>query len=267
MKLKTLALASIASAAVSLGAGGAAHAASLVAGWDFSQYVGEVLSVDGATFADTLDANYSDLDPTFGAGAESAAFGTMYINGQFGSFTTPKDFTDPFAPVQPSLTSNADASSLIMGSTAAFNVLTAEGQANTTDLGMATNAAVDVVFGADLTSVLSSGANWLLSFGGQALSGTASVDVEVSTDGGGSYSLLSTETLTTLDSKFSVALGAAADGLDQVFVRLGFNAGNTAKIDNLALVADVTAVPEPGTALLMVAGAIGLGVFGRRRRA
>ena len=43
--------------------------ASTIAGWDFSQYVGSsFLSVDGASFTNTLDANYSDLDPN-GAGA------------------------------------------------------------------------------------------------------------------------------------------------------------------------------------------------------
>ena len=60
--------------------------ATMVAGWDFSQYLSDSqLSVDGATYTDTLSANYSNLDPTFGAGAESAAFGTMYIDGSFGS--------------------------------------------------------------------------------------------------------------------------------------------------------------------------------------
>ena len=58
----------------------------LAAGWDFSQYAGDgLLSLDFVTFTTTLSANYSDLDPTFGAGAESAAFGTFYLNGSFGS--------------------------------------------------------------------------------------------------------------------------------------------------------------------------------------
>src|SRR5262245_1029525 len=41
-----------------------------IAGWDFSQYLGtSLLSTDGATFTNTLSANYSQLDPTFNAGA------------------------------------------------------------------------------------------------------------------------------------------------------------------------------------------------------
>ena len=61
--------------------------ASLVAGWDFSQYAGDgFMSIDGGgSFTNTLPANYSDLDPTFGAGFESGAFGTMFADGQFGS--------------------------------------------------------------------------------------------------------------------------------------------------------------------------------------
>src|SRR5262245_54734675 len=65
-----------------------------VAGWDFSQYFGDgLLSTDGVTGADTLSSNYSAFDPTFGAGVESSAYGTMYVNGQFGSTDV-----DPFAP-------------------------------------------------------------------------------------------------------------------------------------------------------------------------
>jgi hypothetical protein len=68
-------------------AGGSSAQASLVARWDFSQYAGDgFMSIDGgSSFTNTLSANYSDLDPTFGAGFESAAFGTMYVDGSFGS--------------------------------------------------------------------------------------------------------------------------------------------------------------------------------------
>ena len=56
--------------------------ASGIAGWDFSQYFGDgILSTDGTTFTNTLPANYSNLDPSFNAGAGSAAFGTMFMNG------------------------------------------------------------------------------------------------------------------------------------------------------------------------------------------
>lgn len=45
--------------------------AQLMAGWDFSQYaVDGALSTDGATFTDTLAANYSSFDLTNNAGSE-----------------------------------------------------------------------------------------------------------------------------------------------------------------------------------------------------
>ena len=58
-------------AAVVLSSPGTAHAQdTLVAGWDFSQYIGpNALSVDCVNPALQLEANYSDFDPTSGAGA------------------------------------------------------------------------------------------------------------------------------------------------------------------------------------------------------
>lgn len=78
----------------------AAFAHTLVAGWDFSQYALDgALSIDGETLTDVLDANYSDYDPTFGAGAESAAYGRMFLDGEFGSTATPLDLdNDPIVP-------------------------------------------------------------------------------------------------------------------------------------------------------------------------
>jgi len=64
-------------ALAALVAGPSAAQSSLVAGWDFSQYAGDgFMSIDGgSSFTNTLPANYSDLDPTFGAGFDSSAFG------------------------------------------------------------------------------------------------------------------------------------------------------------------------------------------------
>jgi hypothetical protein len=112
MKARLLAIAStILSIAVSASIAGSAQAY-LVAGWDFSQYFNDgLLSIDGATYQNTLSANYSDLDPTFGAGAESAAFGTLYFNGSFGSTSVSPtgNLTEEFLPTAGSLTSNLDA--------------------------------------------------------------------------------------------------------------------------------------------------------------
>jgi hypothetical protein len=68
--------------------GNTVDSSGLVAGWDFSQYDNDPLSLSidgGTTLTNTLAANYSDLDPTSGAGFDSAAFGTMFMNGLFGS--------------------------------------------------------------------------------------------------------------------------------------------------------------------------------------
>src|SRR5262245_10304831 len=160
--------------------------ASLVAGWDFSQYfdVG-ALSVDGTDFTDTLSANYSDLDLTFNAGFESMAFGTMYINGDFGSSAVPIGTgNEQFVPSQAtggSLTSNFDAPGLVDFD--AFSVLSDEGQMFTNPVAMIASGAVSVVFEADLSQVPETGNNWVVSFAGRTFSGTSSITVESSSDG------------------------------------------------------------------------------------
>ena len=78
-------ISSLAAIGISVLSAGGANA-TMVAGWDFSQYLAPgALTIDGANGTNVLSANYSNLDPTSGAGAESAAFGTMYMNGRHGS--------------------------------------------------------------------------------------------------------------------------------------------------------------------------------------
>src|SRR4029077_13307140 len=103
-------LTSMAALAASVAFAGHAGAV-MIAGWDFSQYYGDnTLSIDGATYTDTLNANYSNLDPTFGAGAASAQYGTMFINGAHGSTAVDIAGAAPaFAPLAPSLGSNINA--------------------------------------------------------------------------------------------------------------------------------------------------------------
>ena len=235
-------------------------AAAGIAGWDFSQYFGAgFLTTDGATFVNTLDANYSNLDPTSNAGAESAAYGTMYMNGSFGSTNvTPGTGTEEFAPTTGSLASNiafAPASNPFDSHTILLN----EGQTFTEFLSMATTAAVSVVFQADLSSTTDLGTNWALALGGQTFSGSQSVGVEFSTDGT-SYSSVGSLNLTTIDTPFMLNLGAGPSQL--AFVRLNFGATG-AIIDNVTLSADLVPIPEPGSAALLLLGLAGLARVGR----
>jgi hypothetical protein len=242
--MKTRLLTTLISLALAaLVAGPSAAQSSLVAGWDFSQYAGDgFMSTDGGgTFTNTLSANYSDLDPTFGAGFESAAFGTMYVDGSFGS--TPVDAGSgneeflPSAAVGGSLVSNLDAPSLVDFD--AFSVLSTEGQVSTESLAMIAASAASVVFEADLTGAARTGSNWALSFGGRTFSGSSSVAIEFSSDGA-SFTSFGSANLTTVDAKFSVALGTASS--DRGYVRLTFapSGNDQPLIDNVAVTAQLS---------------------------
>ena len=241
----------------------------MIAGWDFSQYfdVG-ALSTDGATFTDTLHANYSDLDPTLGAGAESAAFGTMYMNGVNGSSNVGPLLGSGLEPLQPTA---ATGGSLVSNLTApggvdfdSFTVLVAEGQAFANPLAMIASAAVSVVFGADLNSVPVIGSNWSLSFGARTFSGNSTLVVEFSTDGVNFAPAGPALNLNAIDTPYLVNLGPTTS--NNAYVRLTFNPSgiNQPIIDNVGIHADVM-VPEPSTALLGSLGLVGLALAGRRR--
>jgi hypothetical protein len=235
----------------------------MVAGWDFSQYFApNTLSTDGVGFTDTLDANYSDLDPTFGAGAESAAYGTMYMDGTAGS--TDVDESSPgaaFVPTGGSLSSNLNAPGGVPFDS--HSVLDNEGQTYTNFLSMTATDAVSVVFEADLT-VLTAYNGWTVSFAGATFTGTTTVAVDFSTDGVG-YHEYGTVTLDTTDTLFEVDLGIAQT--DNVFVRLRFDAPvgtDQAIIDNVAIMADVVSVPTLPAAGPLLLGLL-LATSARRR--
>jgi hypothetical protein len=261
----------IASAVLSALLAGSAQAAT-IAGWDFSQYLsgGGFLSIDGVTLTNTLDANYSNLDPTFNLGPDSGVFGTMYINGQFGSteVTPVGDLSEPFLPIAGSLASNLTAPVTGIGTNPfdSLNELGIEGQLFQEFMSMSVFGPVSVVFEADLTSVPEVGENWFFSFGAKTLvtGAVASGLVEFSLDGV-NYASVGSVNLNNTDTPYSLALTPAT--LDRAFVRVTFTSGSGQPlIDNVAIQATLaTVVPEPGTALLLGAGLVGLALAGRRR--
>ena len=245
-------------ALLALATPGVSHAY-VVAGWDFSQYLGDaLLTLDGTNGATTLSANYSNLDPTFNAGAESAAFGTMYIDGSFGS--TAIDPFDPAPAIVPtaafegSLESNLYAPAPGPGTNPfdSHTILALEGQTFTNFLSMRASEASSMVFRADLSSVPETGSNWVLSFGGRTFTGTSQVSVDFSSNGG-AFSPAQSVTLTETDTPFEVDLGPAP--VDVVFVRLNFQPEGLdwPIIDNVAI-----SVPEPGAGAGAFAAALGV---------
>jgi len=244
----------------------AAADSTVVAGWDFSQYLGpNVPSIDGINLADTLDANYSDFDPSFGAGAESAAFGTMYADGTNGSSAI--GASGPLVPTGLQLTLNVSAPvndvPAIDVPFNSFSVLDTEGQPNQTAVAMIAQAATDVVFEADLSTAGGvTGDFFGVSFAGRTAS-TGTADVVVEFNGGSGFSTAETVTFTTTEQLFEVPLGSS--GADQVFVRLSFADrtvdGADAVFDNL-----VITVPGPGWLAGMLSPLAALGLLARRRR-
>jgi len=251
--------------------------AATIAGWDISQWMQSgILSTDGISLSNTLAANYSNLDPTDNAGVESAQFGTLYFNGQFGSSDvapgSPNPGEEVFQPTAGSLVSNLDAPVTGPGTNPfdSLTVLASEGQTFTELLSMAAIAPVQVVFEATLANAPFTGSNWLMTFGGKAVGGPSAqtqVAVDFSTNGV-DFQSAGLLTLNSADTPFSIALPGLVDET-QVFVRLGFNQAslqNTAVIDNVAIQADLKGmVPEPASLALLLLGLLGLGAARVRR--
>jgi hypothetical protein len=240
-----------------LASASSAHAA-LIAGWDFSQYVGSgFLSTDGSAPTNTLDANYSALDPSFGAGAESAAFGRMTA-----LFTPSGSPTDALIPVANSLTSNITAPAP-RPQFDSHSILSNEGQQETQFLSLQANQSVSIVFEADLSTVSESGKDWVLTLGAKTRQGVSagSIQIEFSADGT-AYASVGSFALNGTDTLFSQALASGTS--DRAFVRLTLSNGSI--IDNVAILGTL-AVPEPSIAALLAGGLLGLLRFGRRRSA
>ncbi len=279
-------VAAIALFAASLSIAGTAQAA-FIAGWDFTQYAGAgslQISEDPGTFEpitrDTLKANYSDFDASFGAGGASQPFGTMWMNGLNGSTDVDADnsiFLPTLNSLAPNLSTPGD-NEIPVGDVAfdatvgvlqvgAGNYLAGTGQDYRNVLSMRALDDVSIVFEANLSVLgpLFQAENWSLTFAGISSTATSSVTVEFSTDGV-SYSALAAADLTTSAAAFTRAV--LANPGDNAFFRLGFTstgANPIPRIDNVTISADVSQVPEPGTAALLLVGMAGLGLAGRRR--
>jgi len=254
------------SLALSVGITGSAQAV-MVAGWDFSQYAGDGLfSIDGAEFTNVLSANYSNLDPTFGAGAESAAFGTLFFNGTFGSTNVDPSTTSTLNPTSPSLVSNVNAPVAGGGPVPfdSYTVLLDEGQVFATDLSFQIQSVVSFVFAAYTNTIPGLGSDWSVSFGGQTGSGTSTVGIDFSTDGI-TYVNIGSRTLTNVDSAFTMSLAALPS--EAAYVRFNVNpTGIGTRIDNLAINGTIVPpVPLPGTAVLLGTALAAFAAFGRRR--
>lgn len=259
MKLKHMAAAIAIATVTSV----SAHAASLVAGWDFSQYWTPYLTHDNVALSNELPANYSQLDPTFGLGVEAGTYGKMVL-----PFAAVGDGSEPFLPTNGSLASNLNAP-VVGGGFNPFDSLSTQSielpnAANSLNRMAAFTDTSGIVFQADLTTAGLTGSNWTLSFGAQMIAGlgnqTSNISIEFSTDGA-NYVTLSPALVTQIDTAYSISLGSTAS--QTAFIRLGFETG--ASIDNLAILADLAPVAEPATASLLIAGLVGLARFGRRR--
>jgi hypothetical protein len=229
-------------------AGGIAHSAT-VAGWDFSQWSASgTLSTNGTTLTNVLSANYSSLDPTQNAGAESAAFGRLFFNGQFGSIAIAPvgNGSEAFTPASGSLNSNLDAPALdsagnpILGANPfdSLQVLLSEQQQFASRLRMVASGAAQVVFSADLTTVPQTGNTWVVTFGAQADS-ASNLGIDFSADGT-SYAVVTSVALTTGDTRFQIPLSAATS--ERAFVRFRFSppTGGAQFIDNVSVEATLS---------------------------
>ncbi|MEX2207231.1 MAG: VPLPA-CTERM sorting domain-containing protein [Myxococcota bacterium] len=239
----------------------------MIAGWDFSQYVSDgELSVDGVGYTNVLSANYSALDPTFGAGAESAAYGTLFFDGSYGSTLVVPDAPDSQVdPSAPSLASNFDAP-VLGGGLVEFDshtVLADEGQSFQGFYSLQIRNAVSFVFAAYTNTIPGLGSDWSVSFGGQTDSGTSSIGIEFSTDGI-VYVPFGTQSITNIDTQFVINLGGLPS--EAAYVRFNVDpTGSNTRIDNVAINGTVVPVPLPGTAILLGTALAAFAAVGRRK--
>jgi len=250
----------------------------LIAGWDFSQYGPGTVNVTGLTGRQTtLWANYSDLDTqgNAGLGIGSTDKGTLYHNGQFGSYATPASGALPVRATSGNIDLNQGPSACPLGDAACGNILLTEAvppsqqSFNGVRLAFGSEPAgvtsLSVVFATDLSALGGTFDNVTLKLAGRTNSSTRSVQVEFSSDGV-SFSNLTSFSFGATPDVFTAS--TTTTGLSKAYFRLTVDGDNTIlpAIDNVMIRgSNVNVIPEPGTALLLAAGLAGLAVSGRRR--
>lgn len=258
-KILTLALATSAIALT-----GATAQTSLVAGWDFSQYLGDSFStIDGTAIpVNTLSANYSffdtNLSPNLYSGAGSEAFGTLYYNGQFGSDLQNTSFSNADA-IRPTTGNRVSNNPLINVNLLPASAFPDQEFVNSLSLQIGNPDAViptgfNLVFEALAPSVQT---DWVFTFAGIQGLTPDTVSVEFSADGV-NYDAPETFNLTTVDTGFSTTAKSVLS--DKAYFRL--SSSGFSSIDNVGIGA---VVPEPST-YAAIAGALALGLVALRRR-
>lgn len=230
-----------------------------VAGWDFSQY-----SRDGDS-SGSVSANYSSLDPTGNAGAESAAYGTATMSGVVARHG---DLSPGVVPSGSLTDANigGPASGLISNSFNAFTTLQLEGQTFTNPMSITAPAAPGTaVFEGDLTSLAdTTGYGWSVSFAGKVVGdSSASVGVEFADDCS-TYSSAGNVIVDDETEAYTVEFPKIASPNACARLTIPQTAGSRTVIDNVSL--DVIAVPEPAVGAQLLAGFMGLVALARRRR-
>ena len=224
-----------------------------VAGWDFSD-----TSSDGVSLG-SVDANYSSFDPTGGAGAESAAYGSATLTNLIARGG------DVVAGVRTDV-AGGEAQDANQRGFNAFTTLQLEGQTYTQPMAVtAANGQGNVVFEGDLTSLGAGqgGYGWSISFAGQVVGApSASVYVEFSPDCS-SYGGAGLVNVDEEGGSYTVEFDKIAS--DNACARLFIpNAGDErVAVDNVSL--DVITVPEPAMGAQLLAGVAGLVALFRRR--